>query len=180
MLTDIRIACRTLIKTPTFTLTAIVVLALGIGANSAVFGLVNQVPLSPPGVAQPDRVVALRAKYDKLHLASIALSGPDFGDAQRATDVFEHVAVTEPRDLNYTGGAVPEGLRGAAVSREWFEVFGIPPALGHAFTAEDDQMNAAPAVAPDLAAPVRRRRGGRRAHGPVRSEAVQGPRRDAG
>jgi hypothetical protein len=60
--------------------------------------------------------------------------------------VFEHVAVTQPSDLNYTGGEMPEGLRGAAVSREWFEVFGIRPAFGHTFAAEDDQPNAAPTV----------------------------------
>jgi hypothetical protein len=62
MLHELRVAFRSLLKTPAFTLTAVAALALGIGANTAVFGLVNQLLLNPPGVSEPGRVVAVRAK----------------------------------------------------------------------------------------------------------------------
>ncbi len=139
---DFRLALRTLLKTPAFTLTTIAVLALGIGANSAIFGLVNQVLLRPPGIAHPERVVAIRVKYDKLNLASIPVSVPDFADVQRGTQVFESGAVLNEGDYNYTGGDVPERLRGAAVSRRWFDVFGAMPYLGRTFRSEEDQPKA--------------------------------------
>ena len=75
MLHDLRIAVRALRKNPVFSATAVAVLALGIGANSAIFGLVNQALFAPPGLSDPSRVVAVRARYQKLNLASISLSG---------------------------------------------------------------------------------------------------------
>ena len=65
MLSDFRVATRTLRKSPGFAATAIAALALGIGANAAIFSLVNQILLNPAGISRPDRVVALRARYDK-------------------------------------------------------------------------------------------------------------------
>jgi hypothetical protein len=95
MLQDLRIAVRALRRNSVFSLTAIAVLALGIGANSAIFGLVDQALLSPPGISSPARVVAVRAKYSKLSLPDIPISGPDFRDVRDARDTFEHAAVME-------------------------------------------------------------------------------------
>ncbi len=142
MLKDARLAIRTLLKTPAFTLTTLAVLALGIGANTAIFGLVSQVLLRPPGIANPDRVVAVRARYEKLNLISIALSAPDFRDMQRGTTVFEAAAVLRATDYNYTAGDVPERLHGANVSARWFDVFGATPYLGRPFRSEEDQPSA--------------------------------------
>jgi predicted permease len=142
MLRDFRLAVRTLARTPAFTLTTIAVLALGIGANTAIFGLVNQVLLRPPGIANPERVVSIRAKYDKLNLASIPVSAPDFRDVQQGTRVFECAAILNESDFNYTGGEVPERLQGAAVSWRWFDVFGATAHLGRTFRAEEDQPKA--------------------------------------
>ena len=142
MLRDFRLAVRSLVRTPAFTLTTIAVLALGIGANTAIFGLVNQVLLRPPGIANPERVVSIRAKYDKLNLASIPVSVPDFQDVLRGTDVFACAAVLREGDYNYTGGDVPERLQGAAVSLRWFDVFGATAHLGRTFRAEEDQPKA--------------------------------------
>ena len=144
MLNELRVAFRSLLKTPAFTFTAIAALALGIGANTAVFGLVNQLLLNPPGMSEPERVVAIRAKYDKLALKSIGVSTPDFADARDRRDTFEAAAVVQTGDLNYTGGDSPERLLGAAVSVRWFDVFGVRPALGRVFTPEEDQENAGP------------------------------------
>ncbi len=146
MFQDVRIAVRALGRNPVFSLTAIAVLALGIGANSAIFGLVDQALLSPPGISGPARVVAVRAKYLKLNLPSISISGPDFRDVRDARDTFEHAAVMEQSDLTYSTGGTPRVLRGAKVSREWFDVFGATPERGRTFVEEEDQPAGQPAV----------------------------------
>ena len=146
MLQDVRVAVRALLENPVFALTAVGVLALGIGANSAVFGLVDQALLSPPGISSPERVVAVRAKYLKLNLPSIPVSGPDFRDLHAARDTFERAAVMQQNDLTYSPGGTPRVLRGAQVSREWFDVFGATPALGRTFVEEEDRPDGQPAV----------------------------------
>jgi predicted permease len=139
MLQDIRVAARALGRNPVFSVTAIAVLALGIGANSAIFGLVNQALFSPPGLSDPSRIVAVRASYPKLNLPSISISGPDFRDVRNAREAFEHTAVMETHDVVYLEGGEPKVLRAAMVSLEWFDVFGAKPALGRTFVQEEDQ-----------------------------------------
>ncbi len=139
---DFRVSIRTLLRSPGFALTAVAALALGIGANAAIFSLVNQVLLHPAGIWRPDRVVAVRVKYDKLNLKSIPISVPDFADVRNRRDTFEHAAVVNQGDFNYTGGDAPERLQGASVSLEWFDVFGARPQIGRVFTAQEDQPNA--------------------------------------
>src|SRR5579863_9296102 len=121
---DFRITFRTLAKSPAFSLTAVAALALGIGANTAIFSVVNEVLLNPAGADSPIRVAALRAKYDKLALRSIPVSVPDFEDVHKSTQLFEAAAMEQPGNFNYTASGVPERLEGASVSAEWFDVFG--------------------------------------------------------
>src|SRR5437660_9058168 len=142
MPSDLRVACRTLAKSPGFTVTAVAALALGIGANTAIFSVVNEVLLNPAGVANPERIVALRVKYDKLALASISVSVPDFADVQKSTQMFESAAVLGQGNYNYTGSGAPEQLQGAPVSLHWFDVFGAKPRLGRVFLPEEDRPNA--------------------------------------
>jgi predicted permease len=142
MLNDLRVSFRSLAKTPGFTLTAVAALALGIGANAAIFSVVNQVLLNPAGVAQPGRMVALRAKYDKLDLKSIPVSAPDFADVRDSRSVFERSAMLNQTDFNYLGPSGPQRLQGALVTSEWFDVFGARPILGRVFRPEEDQPNA--------------------------------------
>ena len=139
---DTRLAVRTLRKTPVYTLVALATLAIGIGANTAIFSVVNQVLLDPAGVRDPGRIVAIRAKYDKLALPSISVSVPDFADVQNGKQFFESAAILGPGDFNYTGSAVPERLRGARVTYRWFDVFGARTQLGRVFEAAEDQPNA--------------------------------------
>jgi putative ABC transport system permease protein len=155
MLQDFRVAARALSKNPVFSLTAIAVLALGIGANSAVFGLVNQALFSPPGLSDPSRVVAVRASYLKLNLPSISLSGPDFRDVRNARDVFERTAVMDTHDVVYLEGGEPKVLRAAAVSLEWFDVFAARPTLGRTFVKEEDEPDGPRTVVLSHAAWVR-------------------------
>jgi predicted permease len=142
MISDLRLAIRTLSKSPAFAFTAAAALALGIGANTTIFSVVNQVMLNPAGVDQPSRVVAERVRYDKLALKSIGVSAPDFKDAQNSTQVFEAAAILEGGSFNYTTPGGPEKLDGASVSADYFRVFGAKPRLGRTFLPAEDQPNA--------------------------------------
>ena len=142
MLYDLRHAARTLLKTPGFTVTAVAALALGIGANTAIFSVVNEILLNPAGVSDPQRVVALRVKYEKLALNNIGVSVPDFADVANSTQMFESAAMLSPGDFNYTGSGAPQRMQGASVSYRYFDVFGVKPRLGRMFTAEEDRPNA--------------------------------------
>ena len=142
MIKDFRYAVRALMKAPGFSAATVLTLALGIGANTAIFSVVNQVLLNPGGITNPERIVALRVKYDKLALASIPVSVPDFADVKGSTDLFENAAIQGSGSYNYTGSGVPEPLRGATVSAGWFDVFGAKPRLGRTFQPEEDKPNA--------------------------------------
>jgi predicted permease len=142
MISDLRLALRTLAKSPAFALTAAAALALGIGANTTVFSVVDQVLLNPAGMDHPSSVVATRARYDKLALKSIGVSGPDFKDAQNSTQVFQSAAILTVGNFNYTASGGPEKLDGASVSADWFQVFGAKARLGRTFLPAEDQPNA--------------------------------------
>ncbi len=142
MLSDIRVAVRALARRPAFSLVAVGALALGVGANSAIFSVVNAALFRPAGIADPGRVVAVRVAYGKLNLDSIGMSAPNYADVRRTRDVFERAAILSEMDFNYVAGGMPLRLSGAQVSLEWFDVFGARPQLGRVFTAEEDTPNA--------------------------------------
>jgi putative ABC transport system permease protein len=146
MASDLRFAFRGLKKSPGFALTAVATLALGIGANTAIFSLVNQLLLNPPGISDPGRVVAVRVRYDKLNMTSIGMSAPDFANVRDSRELFEHTAIVGDGQYNYTGGTVPEQLKGSPVTVEWFDVFNAKPQLGRVFLPEEDRPNANPVV----------------------------------
>ncbi len=139
---DLRHALRGMRRSPGFTLVVIATLALGIGANTAIFSLVNQLLLHPSGIAHPDRIVAIRTRYTKLKLDDIPVSPPTLADVRDSRQVFEHAAMMTISDANYTGGDQPERLIGAVATAEWFDVFGAHPLLGRTFRPEEDQPNA--------------------------------------
>jgi predicted permease len=139
---DIRYAFRVLAKSPGFAAIAVLTLALGIGANTAIFSVVNGLFLHPTGISHPERVVAIRVRYEKLNLESIVISAPDFNLMRENKNVFASAALENPSDFNYAAGDFPQRLRGAKVSWQWFEVFGVKPMLGRAFTPEEDQPHA--------------------------------------
>ncbi|HLN03528.1 MAG TPA: ABC transporter permease [Bryobacteraceae bacterium] len=142
MLSDLRIALRTLQRSPGFASVAIAALALGIGANTGIFSIVNALLLHPAGIANPERVVAVRVRYYKLNLMSIGPSAPDLGDVRDNRALFEHAALWNDADFNYAGRDLPERLQGAVVSAEYFDVFGAKPRLGRLFRPEEDQPKA--------------------------------------
>jgi putative ABC transport system permease protein len=139
---DLRYGLRALAKSPGFAAVAILTLALGIGANTAIFSVVNGLFLHPPGVTDPGRVVVQRVRYLKLGLLNIAVSVPDFARVRDSKQVFQSAALEDSSDFNYSTGDFPERLRGARVSWQWFDVFGAKPILGRVFAPEEDQPNA--------------------------------------
>jgi len=142
-LQDLRYAARGLRKSPAFMVVAALTLALGIGANIAVFSVMNAILLNPSGIPHPDSVIALRAKYSLADLSNISISAPDFGDAVTGKDVLTSAAVLQAASFNYSGnGTTPERLVGANVSWQWFDVFWASPYLGRVFRPEEDQPNA--------------------------------------
>ncbi|HEY0702686.1 MAG TPA: ABC transporter permease [Candidatus Acidoferrales bacterium] len=139
LIQNIKYGLRSLAKSPGFTLVAIVTLALGIGANTAIFSVVNAVLLQPLSYPQPERLVQLQLKGEEG--TSGALSIPNYNVMSAQTQAFEAVAVFDSSGpgINLTGADRPEQLKGIHVSSGYFQVFGAPVALGRVFTAEEDR-----------------------------------------
>lgn len=135
---DFRHSLRGLRKSPGFSAIAVLTIALGIAANTAIFSVINSLFLHPPGVADPDRLVAVRVKYDKLNLKNIGVSLTDFADVRDSRRVFSSAAAVQLDNFNYSGGSVPERLLGAQVTWQWFGTFGAQPLLGRTFVEAED------------------------------------------
>ena len=139
-----RYAIRQLANSPGFAIVSAMTLALGIGANIAVFSVTNAVLLNPSGIPHSANLVALRAHYDSPpDLGNISLSPPDFADAAEGKDIFRDAAIMTGSSFNFSReNANPELMQGARVSSGYFDVFEVRPALGRTFTAEEDQPGA--------------------------------------
>ena len=136
---DVRYAFRTLIRQPGFAFVSIVTLALGIGATTAVFTVVNGVLMRPLPYADPSRLVILLNGRNGRLVASF--SPPNYRDAT-AADVFAASAAFNNTTLNLTGTGDPERLEGVDVTTAFFDVLGVSPRLGRAFVASDAQPGA--------------------------------------
>ncbi|HYL35957.1 MAG TPA: ABC transporter permease [Bryobacteraceae bacterium] len=155
LFTDLRYALRGLCKSPGFTVLVVLTLALGIGAITAVFSLVNQVLLAPPGIRNPERIVTILTRYRKLNVEFQIASPQILADLHQSSQAFERAALMAQEDANYTAGGDPQRLHGAVVTAEWFDVFGAKPFLGRVFRKEEDQPNANRVVVLSYAAWVR-------------------------
>ncbi|CAN5800421.1 ABC transporter permease [soil metagenome] len=143
-LQDLRYAFRMLLKTPGFTLVAVLTLALGIGATTAIFTVVNSLLLRPLPYSDPARLVMVWQDFRARGGPADEWATPgNVADWRAAKDLFEAVAAIGGWGPTYTGGAEAEPLRGEQVSHEYFNVLGITPALGRAFRPDDDVPNAA-------------------------------------
>lgn len=139
---DLRYAVRVLGKSPGFAVIAVLTLALGIGANTALFSVVNGVLLNPLPYPHPDRLTALYSKTAQFDTASI--SYPNFLDWQRDNHSFAALAAYRSDDFNMTGMGEPERLRAEMVSAEFFSVLGVQPVVGRLIDASDDHAGAGP------------------------------------
>lgn len=139
---DLRYAVRMLAKAPAYTAVAILTLALGIGANTALFSVINSVLLAPLPFPEPDRLMALFSKRIAFQNASISYL--NFLDWQRNNRTFVSLACYRPDDFNLTGAGQAQHIEGEMVSADFFSTLGIQPASGRWFTPEEDQRGGAP------------------------------------
>ena len=138
---DLAYGLRTLVKNPGFTIVAVLALALGTGANTAIFSVINGVLLRPLPFQEPDRLVMVWTNNTKSNQPQSAISVPDFLD-YRDNGVFEQIACLSYDDFNLTGGDQPEHIQGTMVSANFFSVLGVRPQLGRAFLPNEDQAGA--------------------------------------
>jgi putative ABC transport system permease protein len=143
MLIDLRYGIRMLLKNPGFTAVAVITLALGIGANTAIFSVLNTVLLRPLPYENPDRLVmAWRTNLNEGR-GQGTVSYPDFLDWRAQNHVLSHVAVYRTDvDFTLTGVPEPAHLKGTVVSTDLFSLLGIQPILGRTFLPEEDNLDA--------------------------------------
>jgi predicted permease len=145
---QLRYAFRQLNRSRGFAIVAALTLALGIGANVAVFSVMNAVLLNPSGIPNPDRLIAVRAHYGTpAELGNIGMSPPDFADAEAGKQLLSATAAMTVGNLSYLQeGRNPERLINAAVSWQFFDAFLAKPILGRTFLPEEDVPDANRAV----------------------------------
>jgi len=139
---DLRYGLRVLLKNPGFTAIAILTLALGIGANTALFSVVNGVLLNPLPFAKPDELVAVYAKSPTFGESSIAY--PNFLDWQKGNQSFALLSAFRSDDYNMTGAGEPERVHIHMISAEFFTALGMQPLVGRTFRPEEDVVGAGP------------------------------------
>src|SRR5690349_21119804 len=146
MIIDVRLAFRQLIKNPAFSAVAIITLALGIGANTAIFSIVNAVLLRPLPYPDADRIMVLNESSGPGQDYSVAL--PDYFDWRNDNTGFEDLAAThkESRNLSGIAGREPERISCASVTRNFFNIVGFPPEIGRTFSEDEDKVGAPPVV----------------------------------
>jgi len=139
---DLYYGFRTLRKSPSFAAVAILTLALGIGANTAIFSVVNGVLLNPLPYHEPDHIICLFEKLPNSKFTSI--SYPNFLDWQHMNRTFSAMAAYRGMGFTISGAGEPEHLKGEMVSAGFFEIFGQPALIGRTFDRQDDHLGAAP------------------------------------
>jgi predicted permease len=137
---DLRYGLRRLIKSPGFSAVIVLTLALGIGANTAIFSVVNAILLRPLPYAQPHRLVTIEHFYPSLNDLEAPVSAAGFRDYRDKTKSFESVAVQTGWSANLTGVGDPERLQGSRVSGDYFRVYGVPAALGRTLRRDEDAV----------------------------------------
>ncbi|MEK6322561.1 MAG: ABC transporter permease [Acidobacteriota bacterium] len=140
LLQDVRYSVRTLVNKPGFTAMVVITLALGIGANSAIFSVVNSVLLRPLPYEQAERLVSLWENNPNIQFGSdlLPVSAANFADWRDQSQSFESITALVSASFNLTGTDRPERVGGARVSASFFLLFGVAPARGRTFLPEED------------------------------------------
>jgi putative ABC transport system permease protein len=144
LLQDVRYGFRMLRKSPGFAVVAVITLALGIGANTGLFSVINGVLLNPLPYQQPDRLITIYAKTGQFQQSSVPYL--NFLDWQKGTSSFAALAAYRSEEFNLTGIDQPERLHSHMVSAGFFELLGVNPLLGRSFREEEDEPGATPVV----------------------------------
>jgi putative ABC transport system permease protein len=140
LLQDLRYAARTLRKSPGFTLVAALTLALGIGADTAIFSLVDSVLVRPLPYAEPARLVELWGNVKRVKVERRGASYPDFLDWRGQSRSFDGMAMVDPTVVTLTDVDEPERVGGEVVSHSYFGLLGVRPTLGRVFREEEDRV----------------------------------------
>ena len=143
LLQDLRYAFRTLLKAPGFTVVAILTLALGIGANTAIFSIINTVLLSPLPYHNAGRLISISAGEREKGTTGVPLSLPKFEHIQQQTQTLESASAFYQTTLNMTGNGEPEQINANRVNHDFFHVLGVSPVLGRDFLPAEDQIGGA-------------------------------------
>jgi putative ABC transport system permease protein len=138
LLQDVRYGLRILLKDFSFSVTAVVLVALGIGATTTIFSIVNTALLRPLPYAQPEKLVSIQ-DIDRTNRSNVPVNASDFLDWQTQNHVFAQMAIVNVSPLNYVGDGIPERLRGAKVSASFMNLLGVKPILGRTFLPEEDK-----------------------------------------
>ncbi|MGC2694310.1 MAG: ABC transporter permease [Candidatus Angelobacter sp.] len=141
---DLRYGVRMLAKSPAFSAIAILTLALGIGANTAIFSVVNGVLLNPLPYHEPNQLVSMFEEIPNFKNASI--SYPNFIDWRRMNTTFAGMAAYRSTGFNLSGIGEPERLHGEMISAGFFEILGVNPVMGRTFSSDEDRLGANPTV----------------------------------
>ena len=136
---DLRYALRSLLKQPGFAAVVVVTLALGIGASTAIFSVVNAVLLRPLPFAHADRLEVVWGNYRALNIERLPAKAAEYEDYTEQTEVFDAVAAYANHSFNVTTGSEPERIRGAYVSANLFSVLEAQPSAGRVFTSDEQQ-----------------------------------------
>src|SRR5690348_3117833 len=139
LMQDVRYAGRMLRKNPGFTVVAVLTLALGIGANTAMFSVIDAVILRPLPYKDPDRLVLIKERIPMVGPLPITVCAPDVIEFQRENTVFESVAAFRFGQSDLSGEAEPERVNADRVNANLFSLLGIQPVIGRTFTADEDQ-----------------------------------------
>ncbi|HSM51280.1 MAG TPA: ABC transporter permease [Thermoanaerobaculia bacterium] len=142
----IRYAFRSLAKSPGYTAVAVVALALGIGANTAIFSLIDAIFLSPLPYEDPERLVQINSSDPERQINQAGMSWPRLEVLRELQDVFSDLSVATFNAYTVTDLGDPEQVFGLMVSRNYFSLLGIQPALGRSFSAEEEQTGGPPVV----------------------------------
>ena len=137
---DLRFGLRMMTRSPGFTLVALVTIALGIGANTAIFSVVNTVLLRPLPYTDPDKLVVLWERQEQIDQQSPSI--PNFVDWRERNQSFEQLAIARRDNANLTGTSEPERLIARQVTANFFATLGVAPRIGRAFSSEEEQTKA--------------------------------------
>jgi len=134
LMQDMRFGIRMLSKNPGFAMIAVLTLALGIGANTAIFSVVNAELLRPLPFRDSGRLVSVATANSRMHSSNGSVSYPDFADWRSQNQVFEQMAAYTGATFTLTGQENPAHLEGASVSADTFDLLGVSPELGELFS----------------------------------------------
>ena len=137
---DLRYALRQLAKAPGFTVVAVLTLALGIGANTAVFSFINALLVRPLPYQQPSQLVLIWERFATMGLERIPVSAPEYLDLEKELQSTTGLAAFNYRTFNLSGGDVPERISGAIVSPSLFPLLGVEPVKGRTFAREEQRQ----------------------------------------